>query len=98
MEIHQKISALNYPILKKHGVEEKNQKLRLRIVRKNQNTLPPGRGVSTKRSIREEAPARERVVNIGIRPSANSIKMKRVVRLKKCLFPHYNADKLPKKR
>ena len=40
--------------------------------------------------------ARKRLVKIGIRPSANSIKMKRVVRLEtKCLFPHYKVDEQP---
>ena len=59
---------------------------------KNQNKLPPhfpsqsfsrGRSVSKKRSIqgKRKVLARERLVNSGIRPSANSIKMKRVVRL-----------------
>ena len=37
-------------------------------------------------NIISEVPARERLVNIGIRPSANSIKVKRVVRLKTSVF------------
>ena len=75
-----------------------------KIVRKNQNTLPPHLlsqpyhevEVCRRREVSEAkvtrgpffdnradiiwiVPARERLVNIGIRPSANSLKMKRVV-------------------
>ena len=77
-----------------------------KIVRKNQNTLPPhllrqpyhevqvcrGREVSdanvtmgpffdNRANIVRKVPARERLVNIGIRPSANALKMKRVLSL-----------------
>ena len=84
-----------------------------KIVRKNQNTLPPhlpsqhfhevevcrGREVpvakvtmgpffDNRADIIWKVPARERLVNIGICPSANSTKMKRVVRLETsvCFF------------
>ena len=38
-------------------------------------------------------------MSIGIRPSANSVKVKRVVRLETSVcFPHYNVDEQPNKK
>ena len=46
-----------------------------------------------------EVPVRERLVNIGIRPSVNTIKVKRVVRLETSVcFPHHKSDEQPNKK
>ena len=96
--------------MKKAGVRKETDAvsdMRVTIVRKNQNTLPPrllsqplheveeyrGREASeakvtmgtffdNRADIICKVLARDRFVNIGFHPSANSIKMKRVVRLR----------------
>ena len=46
-----------------------------------------------------KVPARERLVNIGIRPSAISIKNETGCKAgDKCLFPHYKVDEQPNKK
>ena len=112
--------------MKKASVRKETDAVSLtkpKIVRKNQNTMPPrllsqplheveeyrGREASeakvtmgtffdNRADIIGKVPARERLVNIGFHPSANSIKMKRVVRLRKCLFPHHKYDEQPNKK
>ena len=78
----------------------------------SETTVSRGRSVSRKKSVRGksnhgsifdnhadivwEVLVRERLVNIGIRPSAKSIKMKWVVRLETSVcFRHYKVDEQP---
>ena len=81
-----------------HETQDRAQKPEHTAATLSEPTVSRGRSVSRKRSIRGKSirrsilrqpfRSRERLVNIGIRPSANSINMKRVVRLETSVCFH----------